>query len=75
MEILRAETNEFPHLKVCFLYPLDFSFVHNFNRIPMVRPILIILHLPPLHQQLMMMMKIDFQMLVLLMRNAQPNLL
>jgi hypothetical protein len=24
---------------------------------------------------LMMMMKIDFQMLVLLMRNAQPNLL
>jgi len=72
MEILRAETNEFPHLKVCirFFFSFDKS-IKYLNRIPMVQLIIIIIILHRHHQRLMMMMKIDFQMLVSMKINEQ----
>jgi len=56
MEILRAETNEFPHLKVCIYRYFVFNQLKNFTRLMMVQQI--ILH----HHQPLMMMKMNVRM-------------
>ncbi len=70
MEILRAETNEFPHLKVCIYRYFVFNQFENFTRLMMVQQI--ILH----HHQPLMMMKMNVRMLVQLMikEHQQQNL-